>query len=76
MSNSYKQEVGRNVRRYREQAELTQEELGAEIGLVWKQSAITAIYRTEQGEWSIKRLEKIAEALDITIGELLKVEIV
>ena len=47
---------------------------GQKIGVRRKQSAMTAIYRVEQGDWSMKRLEKIAGVFGIKISKLLEVK--
>lgn len=67
-----KQKVGDNVRRRREQKGWTQEALGRKIGLRGsKQSTRTAIHRVERGEWSVGRIQKIADALGVKMSTLL-----
>lgn len=67
-----KQQIGQNVRKYRERRGLTQEELGRKIGLRGsRQSARTAIHRVERGEWSVERLQKVAAVLGVKISTLM-----
>jgi len=68
-----KEKVGSNVRATREKKGMTQLELGRAIGLRGTdQSAATAIYRVEHGEWSVARLKKIAGALGVQLSSLLR----
>ena len=58
----------RNIRDTREQKKLTQEELAEKLGL-----SVTGYAKIERGETQINydRLEKIAKALEVGVGELI-----
>ncbi len=58
----------RNIRDTREQKKLTQEELAEKLGL-----SVTGYAKIERGETQINydRLEKIAKALEVRVGELI-----
>ncbi len=61
--------IGRSIRSAREQAGLTQHDLGERIGVRW-----LTISRYERGESNISlhRLDQIAEALEVPTVELVK----
>ena len=60
--------IGARIRRYREQANFTQEQLGAVLG---KDSSV--ISKIESGDRRVlaEELKKIADALGVTVTELL-----
>lgn len=61
----------RNIRDTREQKKLTQEELAEKLGL-----SVTGYAKIERGETQINydRLEKIAKALEVGVGELIPLQ--
>ncbi len=60
-----------NIRDTREQKKLTQEELAEKLGL-----SVTGYAKIERGETQINydRLEKIAKALEVGVGELIPLQ--
>ena len=60
--------VGMNIKRFREEAGMTQEDLAEKIGLTY--SAISLIENDKRGI-NIKRADKIAAALGVTLNDLM-----
>lgn len=58
--------IGQNLRRYRLEAGLTQEELGAKIGVSYQQ---VQKYETAANRVSASRLWMVAEALNVPLIE-------
>ena len=62
--------IGDNVRKYRRQKGLSQEQLGELVG--FSQSKISKIERGERGDWdSLSDLKLIAKVMDVPIEELI-----
>jgi transcriptional regulator with XRE-family HTH domain len=60
-------DIGENIRKYRNRLNLTQEELADRIGVTWEM-----VSRYERGESSpMNKLEKISNALNIPITDLI-----
>lgn len=62
--------LGENIRKIRNEKEISTEKLGAKIGI--SSETIFLIERGKTKNPSIDTLQKIASALDVTIDELLK----
>ncbi len=67
MTDSIDIRVGKNLRKYRKLAGLTQQELGDQLGITQQQ---IVKYETGQNAIVASRLYRIAEVLDIPIGAL------
>lgn len=64
--------VGDRIKYYRELRKMTQPELGARAGVGF--SAVSKYERSSVTNIPIERLQKIADALDVTTGILLGIE--
>jgi transcriptional regulator with XRE-family HTH domain len=62
------QAVGRSVRDARKRAGLTQEQLAQKIRV---ETTTLSRYETARRPFSLEMLERVAEALDVTVGSLI-----
>lgn len=61
--------VGERIRQYREAAGMTQEDLAGKLGIT--HSAVSLIEADKRGV-TVEKLRRIADALDVSITELLE----
>lgn len=61
--------IGENIKRLREQAGMTQEDLGEILGIT--HSAVSLIESDKRGI-TVEKVQKIAKALGVTIYEILE----
>lgn len=66
--NNSQMDIGRRIKKRRIELDLTQDELGQRLGI--KKSAVSRLESEEAVNFSIGRIIKIAQALDITPGYL------
>lgn len=72
MPNVVAKKIGANVRRARRQAGMSQQQLAEKLGI-----GVMAVSRIERGvtkEVTVQRVCEIAEALDVTVTELVVCE--